>query len=74
MIDYALNATNEKTIYYVGHSMGSTVSYVLLSIRPEYNDKIKLAISLAPVAYWNVVSEPSIYKVLERNIDYLEVN
>ncbi|XP_053598432.1 uncharacterized protein LOC103570049 [Microplitis demolitor] len=72
MIDYALNATNEKTIYYVGHSMGSTVSYVLLSIRPEYNDKIKLAISLAPVAYWNVVSEPSIYKVLERNIDYLE--
>lgn len=34
--------------------MGTTISYVLLSTKPAYNEKIKLAISLAPVAYWKV--------------------
>ncbi|CAB0033917.1 unnamed protein product [Trichogramma brassicae] len=51
-IDYILNATGKEAVIYIGHSMGTTSSYVLLSTRPEYNDKVALAISLAPVAYW----------------------
>lgn len=34
----------------VGHSMGSTVELVLLSKKPEYNEKIHVALTFAPVA------------------------
>ncbi|XP_032454071.1 lipase 3 isoform X2 [Nasonia vitripennis] len=52
-IDYILQLTNQRQIIYIGHSMGTTISYVLLSEKPEYNDKIKLVISLAPAAIWH---------------------
>ena len=53
VIDYILNETNKKDIIYIGHSMGTTISYILLSTRPEYNEKIRLVISMAPVAFWH---------------------
>ncbi|XP_032669548.1 lipase 3-like [Odontomachus brunneus] len=56
MIDYALNYTGKEKLYYIGHSMGTTMLYVLLSTRPEYNTKIKLGVCLAPIAFWNEVS------------------
>lgn len=52
MIDYVLNYTKQKTLRYIGHSMGTTVLFVLLSMKPKYNTKIKLGILLAPVAIW----------------------
>ncbi|XP_018352189.1 PREDICTED: lipase 1-like [Trachymyrmex septentrionalis] len=52
VIDYVLNYTNQKTLHYISYSMGSTELFVLLSMRPEYNAKIKLGICLAPVAIW----------------------
>ena len=52
MIDYILNYTNQKTLHYIGYSMGSTELFVLLSMKPEYNAKIKLGICLAPIAIW----------------------
>lgn len=52
MIDYVLANTSQKTLNYVGHSMGATIAYVMLSMRPEYNAKIKLMVSLAPVTMW----------------------
>ncbi|XP_011706906.1 PREDICTED: lipase 3-like, partial [Wasmannia auropunctata] len=39
MIDYVLNYTKQKTLRYIGHSMGTTVFFILLSMRPEYNAK-----------------------------------
>jgi len=36
--------------------MGTTVLFTLLSMRPEYNAKIKLGICLAPVAFWEEIS------------------
>ncbi|KAH0558191.1 hypothetical protein KQX54_014807 [Cotesia glomerata] len=72
MIDYVLNETNEKSLTYIGHSMGSTVSFVLLSEKPEYNEKIKLLLNLAPVAYWNAISERAIYSVLAKYRDLLK--
>jgi pimeloyl-ACP methyl ester carboxylesterase len=45
--------TGEK-LYYIGHSMGNTVLFVMTSTRPEYNAKLRIAFALAPVAFlWN---------------------
>ncbi|EZA54629.1 hypothetical protein DMN91_006684 [Ooceraea biroi] len=52
MIDYVLNHTGRKTLRYIGHSMGTSTLFVLLSMRPEYNTKINFAICLAPIAFW----------------------
>ncbi|XP_068156610.1 lipase 3-like [Drosophila tropicalis] len=56
MIDYSLSTENgqnqaEKAIHYVGHSQGTTVFFTLMSMRPEYNEKVKTAHMLAPVAF-----------------------
>lgn len=51
MIDHILETTGEKAIHYTGHSQGTTVFFVLMSERPEYNEKIKTAHLLAPVAF-----------------------
>jgi Predicted hydrolases or acyltransferases (alpha/beta hydrolase superfamily) len=50
-IDYILNITKEAKVYYIGHSMGTTMLFVMASLRPEYNDKIRLGMALAPIAY-----------------------
>lgn len=49
MIDHILSETEAEKIVYVGHSQGTTVFYVMASTRPEYNSKIKVQISLAPI-------------------------
>lgn len=49
IIDHMLNVTKEKDIFYIGHSMGSTMFLVMASTRPEYNDKVKFMIALGPV-------------------------
>uniref|UniRef100_A0A1I8M8H8 Lipase n=1 Tax=Musca domestica TaxID=7370 RepID=A0A1I8M8H8_MUSDO len=59
MIDYILvvNGQGQKAIHYVGHSQGTTVFFALMSTRPEYNEKIKTAHMLAPVAYIGNMSD-----------------
>lgn len=56
-IDYILSETRQMNLVYVGYSMGTTMSYILLSEKPEYNEKMRLVVSLAPVAYWRHVPE-----------------
>lgn len=51
IVDHVLNTTGQSQLQYVGHSMGNTMLYVMLSSKPEYNAKVKLASALAPVAY-----------------------
>ncbi|XP_029177595.1 lipase 3-like isoform X2 [Nylanderia fulva] len=51
MIDYILQKTGQKQLFYIGFSQGTTQFWVLMSLRPEYNRKIKLMSALAPVAY-----------------------
>jgi len=48
MIDYALKQTNTPRTFFVGHSQGTTSLMVMLSCRPEYNDKIIQGHLLAP--------------------------
>lgn len=49
MIDYVLKTTGNKGIYYAGHSQGTTVLYVLLALKPEYNAKVHMMFALAPI-------------------------
>lgn len=44
-------------MFYMGHSMGAGVFYVMASMRPEYNSKVRLMQGLAPGAY--IVHKPS---------------
>ena len=41
-IDYALEYTKQDSVYYAGHSMGTTQYVVMLSQRPEYNNKVRI--------------------------------
>lgn len=60
VIDYILKTTGSEQIYYGGHSMGTTMFYVLASERPEYNSKIRVMFSLAPVAFMSNLKSPLI--------------
>lgn len=49
MIDYALNATNQKQVYFVGHSQGTVVAFTALAENEELQDKIKVFFATGPV-------------------------
>ncbi|XP_018395697.1 PREDICTED: gastric triacylglycerol lipase-like [Cyphomyrmex costatus] len=79
MIDYILNYTNQETMHSVSISMGGTVLFILLSMKPEYNAKIKLGICFAPIAIWKEVSPamkylsnmtPSLKEIFDSNEIY----
>ena len=58
-IDHIANVTNQcGSILYVGHSMGTTMFFALMSARPEYNKKIRAMFALAPVASMTNVKSP----------------
>ncbi|XP_043465860.1 lipase 1-like [Leptopilina heterotoma] len=48
MIDFILKETKEKRLFHVCHSEGCTELFVMASLRPEYNQKIKLSVNLSP--------------------------
>ncbi|XP_037952477.1 lipase 3-like [Teleopsis dalmanni] len=58
MIDYILKYTKKSQLQYVGHSQGTTVYLVMMSERPEYNNKIKSAHLLGPAAYMGNMKSP----------------
>ncbi|KAL0883487.1 hypothetical protein ABMA27_016855 [Loxostege sticticalis] len=55
-IDFILEKTGKENLSAIGHSMGTSIAYILGSTRPEYNQKISVFISLAPIAYLTHVS------------------
>ena len=58
VVDYILNATGEQKLYYIGHSMGTTMFYVFMSERPQYKSKISAMFSLAPAAFLSHMANP----------------
>ncbi|XP_053604379.1 gastric triacylglycerol lipase-like [Plodia interpunctella] len=60
MIDHILYYNGNRSIYYIGHSQGTTTFYVMNSMKPEYNEKIKMMFSMAPVAWMTHVRSPLI--------------
>lgn len=57
MLDYVLKRSMSSKLFYVGHSQGTTSLLVLLSSRPEYNDKIIQGHLMAVSAYRNALPE-----------------
>jgi lysosomal acid lipase/cholesteryl ester hydrolase len=51
MTDYVLNKTGQEELYYIGYSMGATMFFVFTSMKPEYKEKIRLMIALAPSTF-----------------------
>lgn len=49
-IDHVLSITGQERLSLIGHSMGTTISLVLLSTKPEYNAKVSMMLSFAPIA------------------------
>lgn len=47
-VNYILSVTRQEQLYYFGHSQGSTTFFVLNSMRPEYNQRFKFMVALAP--------------------------
>ncbi|XP_063992233.1 lipase member J-like isoform X2 [Diachasmimorpha longicaudata] len=67
MIDYVVNHTRQSSMTFVGYSIGGTIGTLLLADRPEYNEKINLAIFLAPFYPWAVMTP--MRQVLVRILD-----
>lgn len=57
-IDYIVANTGQKKINYIGHSQGTTSFFVMLSEKPQYNDKINKFIAYAPIIYANNIRSP----------------
>lgn len=51
MIDYVLAHTGQQKLQYVGHSQGCAVYFVMMSEKPEYNEKIEMAHVMAPAVF-----------------------
>lgn len=60
-IDHIIDQTGQQKIHYIGHSQGTTSFFVMLSEKPEYNDKIIKFVAYAPIIYTNNVRSPIIY-------------
>jgi len=61
VLDYVLNVTGKSNLSYIGHSMGTTMFFVLLSTRPEYNSKINFMGALGPAVFLNHGTGPAKY-------------
>ncbi|KAJ8922878.1 hypothetical protein NQ315_007913, partial [Exocentrus adspersus] len=70
-IDYILKVTNQSKLYYIGHSQGGTIFFVMTSVKPQYNDKIRLASLMAPAGFVSNVPDPVI-KLMSGYIDEIE--
>lgn len=60
MIDYVIDKTGIEKVLYIGHSQGVSCFFVMVSERPEYNDKVQLMVGLGPVVYANHTRTPII--------------
>ncbi|NXH62872.1 LICH hydrolase, partial [Rhabdornis inornatus] len=49
-LNFIMNKTGQKDIYYIGHSEGTTVGFIAFSTYPDLSQKIKAFFALGPVA------------------------
>lgn len=49
MLNYALNVSGEKQLFYVGHSQGTLIGFTGFSSNPQLASKVRMFFALAPV-------------------------
>ncbi|XP_014226292.1 lipase 3-like isoform X1 [Trichogramma pretiosum] len=57
VLSYLTSIRNDKVIY-IGHSMGTTMAYVMSILRPDAAQNVSAIYSLAPVAYCGHAKSP----------------
>ena len=60
-VEFILSAANTDKLYYIGHSMGTTVFWVALNENPYLSEKISLMVALGPVATVKYLKSPIRY-------------
>lgn len=71
MIDFILATTGQDSLVYAGHSQGTTAFFVMASMLPEYNAKVKAFIAMAPVAFLGKVGSLPL-KLIAKGVDEVE--
>ncbi|KAJ2951737.1 hypothetical protein O0L34_g13902 [Tuta absoluta] len=66
-IDFMLKETGKPKVKYVGFSQGTSVFYVMAAERPEYNEKVSIAVQLASIAWLSRIKSPLFRLVGEIN-------
>ncbi|NXM67071.1 LIPK Lipase, partial [Serilophus lunatus] len=49
MMNFIEEKTQQKQLYYIGHSQGTTIGFIAFSTMPQLAQKIKMFLALAPV-------------------------
>ena len=57
-VDFILAETKQEKLYYIGHSMGTTMFWVALNEHPNLKDKISLMVGMGPVAKVKYMKSP----------------
>lgn len=73
VIDYIMEVKGwDVKINYIGHSMGTTVLFALLSTKTQYNKVLRAGFALAPVAYMTDIKSPiRLLAKFSDNLEYL---
>lgn len=71
MIDLVTGFTGQPKIQYAGHSQGTTSFFIMMSMVPEYNEKILSAHMLAPVAFMSNLVSPFV-RAISPFVDQVE--
>nr|CAD7577877.1 unnamed protein product [Timema californicum] len=58
VIDYILGRALSTELYYIGHSLGASLFFIMTSEKPEYNSKVRAMIGLAPGAFLGNARSP----------------
>lgn len=62
-IDYILNIRQRKSLAFVGHSQGNLAMFVLQSFQPQWAEKVKPFVAMAPIGFI-----PNVYYGLLRTL------
>ncbi|XP_028036427.1 lipase 3-like [Bombyx mandarina] len=73
VIDYIMDVKGwDAKVNYVGHSMGTTILFALLSTKTQYNKILRAGYALAPVAYMSDIKSPiRLLAKFSNNIEFL---
>ncbi|XP_022912353.2 lysosomal acid lipase/cholesteryl ester hydrolase-like [Onthophagus taurus] len=65
IINKVLGVSGQQKLYYIGFNQANSAVYVLLSQKPEYNNKIEKIVALAPLVYMENSKNPMMQIISE---------